>query len=109
MKAVLFPTEAAGSQWEMGRGGATVQIFVYGTSNPPYHGVGANVSQATHEWGVVCISGTPTWSASVPHPHAWGVVCISATPTWSASVPHPHAWGVVCISATPTCMGVWSA
>ena len=70
MKAVLFPTEAAGSQWEMGRGGATVQIFVYGTSNPPYHGVGANVSQATHEWGVVCISGTPTWSASVPHPHA---------------------------------------
>ena len=28
-------------------------ICVYGTSNLPYHGVGANVSQATHEWGVV--------------------------------------------------------
>ena len=60
MKAVLFPTEAAGSQWEMGGGGATAHICVYGTSNLPYHGVGANVSQATHAWGVVCISATPT-------------------------------------------------
>ena len=75
MKAVLFPTEAAGSQWEMGGGGATVCICVYGSSNLPYHGVGANDSQA---------------------PHAWGVVCMSATPT---------CMGVVCISATPICMG----